>query len=232
MAAERTREVSVFVDESGSFESDERSSRYYLVCFVFHEQSADISPWVSELEAFLESAGLGARHCVHVGPLVRREGEYSNMDRVVRQAVFRHMAAFARKSPISYRCFLVDKHFGGGDSAVHDSLFRKMSEFLASRSYLTEAVDRLKVYYDNGQSQVRKLLAEVFAPNSSKTEFVANVRPDSYRLFQVADLLCTVELTAAKASDGGLSVSERRFFGERREFMRNVLKPLRRKMMQ
>lgn len=231
MAAERTREVSVFVDESGSFESDERSSRYYLVCFVFHEQSVEISPWVSALEAFLEAAGLGAHHCVHVGPLVRREGEYSNMDRKVRQAVFRHMAAFVRKSPISYRCFLVDKHFEGGDSAVHDSLLRQMSGFLASRSDLTESANRLKVYYDNGQSQVRGLLAEVFAPYSVKTEFVANVRPDSYRLFQAADLLCTVELAAAKANDGGLSVSERRFFGERREFMRNVLKPLKGKRL-
>ena len=47
------------------------------------------------------------------------------------------------------------------------------------------------------QSQVRRILAEAFAMYSAKTEFVANVHPDSYRLFQAADLLCTVELAAA-----------------------------------
>ena len=36
-------EISVFVDESGSFDPDRSSSRYYLVCMVFHDQEKDIS---------------------------------------------------------------------------------------------------------------------------------------------------------------------------------------------
>ena len=89
----------------------------------------------------------------------------------------------------------------------------------------------MKIYYDNGQTQVRNLLSEAFAMFSSKTEFIPDVHPESYRLFQAADLLCTVELAAAKARDGGMSVSERRFFGENREFFRNILRPLRGKMI-
>ena len=37
LSGDRTKEISVFVDESGSFEPDEESSRYYIVCFVFHD---------------------------------------------------------------------------------------------------------------------------------------------------------------------------------------------------
>ena len=231
LSGSRIKEVSVFVDESGSFEPDEESSRYYIVCFVFHDQSNDISPWVSQLESFLESIGLGAHHCVHVGPLVRREGEYSSMLRETRQAVFRKMAAFVRKSAISYKCFSIDKHFDDRDAAVHDRLLQDITRFLISRSDEINAFDRLKIYYDNGQSQVKGLLAEAFAMYSAKTEFVANVHPDSYRLFQAADLLCMVELAAAKAGESGLSVSERRFFGDSRVFLRNILKPLRNKML-
>ena len=36
-----TREISVFIDESGSFEPTVVSSRFYLVCLVFHNQSAE-----------------------------------------------------------------------------------------------------------------------------------------------------------------------------------------------
>ena len=232
MSGSRIKEISVFVDESGSFEPDETSSRHYIVCFVFHDQDNDISPWVSQLEAFLESIGLGAQHCVHVGPLVRREGAYSDMLRETRQAIFRRMSAFVRKADISYRCFSIDKHFDSRDAAVHDRLLQDITSFLVSQSKNLNSFDRVKVYYDNGQAQVKNLLVEAFAMFSSKTEFVPNVHPDSYRLFQVADLLCAVELAAAKVKTGALSVSERRFFGENREFLRNILKPIRNKMVQ
>ncbi len=232
MSSKNIREVSVFVDESGSFEPDEESSRYYIVCFVFHDQSNDISPWVSQLEAYLESIGLGAQHCVHVGPLVRREGEYSNMLRELRQAIFRRMAAFVRKAAISYKCFAVDKHFDKRDVAVHDRLLQGITRFLVTQAEEINTFDKVKIYYDNGQAQVKDLLLEAFAMFSSKTDFVPAVHPESYRLFQAADLFCTVELAAAKARNGELSVSEKRFFGESREFLRNILRPLRNKMVQ
>ena len=232
LSTSKIREISVFVDESGSFESDEESSRFYIVCFLFHDQSNDIAPLVAHLETYLGSVGLGSRHCVHVGPLVRREGEYANMLRVTRQAVFRKMMAFVRKAEIMYKCFSIDKHFDKRDTAVHDRLLQDLIGFLIRQRDDFNSFDRLKIYYDNGQSQVKSLLLEAFAMFSSKTEFVPDVHPDSYRLFQAADLLCTVELAAAKAKDGELSVSERRFFGEKRIFMRNILKPLRRKALQ
>ena len=55
LSSSRTKEISVFVDESGSFESDEESSRFYIVCFLLHDQSNDISPLVTHLDAYFES---------------------------------------------------------------------------------------------------------------------------------------------------------------------------------
>lgn len=37
---EKVKEISVFVDESGTFDPDAEASRFYLVCMVFHDQSA------------------------------------------------------------------------------------------------------------------------------------------------------------------------------------------------
>jgi hypothetical protein len=47
----RAREISIFIDESGSYEHDRLSSRYYLVCMVFHDQTVDISAEIEKLES-------------------------------------------------------------------------------------------------------------------------------------------------------------------------------------
>jgi len=227
----KTKEISVFVDESGSFQPDEKSSRYYIVCFVFHDQSCDISPWTASLESYLENIGLGPQHCIHVGPLVRREAEYANMPRETRQAIFRRMMAFVRKADISYKCFRLDKHFDNRDCAVHDKLLQDITRFLVAQADGINTYDKLKVYYDNGQTQLKDLLLEAFAMFSSKTEFVPDVHPNAYRLFQAADLFCTLELAALKIEAGEMSTSEKRFFGDVREFRRNILKQLRQKLV-
>ncbi len=231
MSATKAKEISVFVDESGSFEPGEGSSRFYIICFVLHDQSADISEYVRSLESSLEDCRLGAGHCVHTGPLVRREAPYANMDREDRQAIFRKMMAFIRKSDVSYKFFALDKHYDDGDTAVHDELLQEMTRFLVQHIELFGSFGALKIYYDNGQAQVKSLLKEAFAMFSSTVEFVPDVHPENYRLFQAADFVCSVELVAAKLQKGLMSESEKRFFGDRRSFLRNILKPLRRKML-
>ena len=60
--------------------------------------------------------------------------------------------------------------------------------------------------------------------------FDPEVEPSKYRLFQVADLACTLELARAKLSEPeGLSESERVFFGGEKNFKKNYLKLLDRK---
>lgn len=232
MSVSRVKEISVFVDESGSFESDEESSRYYLICLLFHDQSADITEWLTNLREYLAATNLGAEHCVHVGPLIRREAEYANMRREDRQAVFRKMMAFVRKADVSYRCFKIDKHFNTADAAVHDSLLNELTRFLIEHVESFSSYDRLKVYYDGGQRQVSDLLREAFRMYSSKVEFVPNVKPENYRLFQAADFLCSIELVAAKIEAGEkLTASEIRFFGSERDFKREILRQVRRKEM-
>lgn len=230
MSDNKIKEISVFVDESGSFEPDEESSRFYLVCLLLHDQEDDISDFIENLESYLEKIGLGREHAVHVGPLIRREGAYQSMLREERQAVFRKMMAFIRKINISYGCFMIDKHFNQAPTAVHDKLLQGINRFLINHADMLNSYDKLKVYYDDGQAQVKSLLHEAFGMFSSRTEFVEDVRPEKYRLFQAADLLCSVELIAAKLSAGSsMSSSEDRFFGSSRVFERDILKKLKAK---
>ena len=223
----RTREISVFIDESGSYEPDRMSSRYYLVCMVFHDQDIDISNEVTKLESALASIGLDRHHCVHAGPLIRHEKEYADLNRETRRGIFRRMFLFLSKVDVSYKCFVIDKNFIGPSQDVHDSLLQQIVRFLLSQSDELSAFDKLKVYYDNGQSKLTTLLKEAFSIFASRTEFMPNVEPARYRLFQAADIACTLELARAKMhSQEGLSESELTFFGGVKNFKKNYLKLL------
>ena len=225
-----TKEISVFVDESGSFDPDRQSSRYYMICMVFHNQDIDISNEIDKLEDSLANLGLDRKHCVHAGPLIRRECEYATTSREERRGIFRRMFLFMHNADISYACFKVDKNFIGSKQGIHDLLLQQIIQFLIAHSAEFNSFDKLKVYYDNGQDDLTALLKEAFAIFSSRTEFIPEVEPSKYRLFQVADLVCTLELARAKLSEPeGLSESERVFFGGEKNFKKNYLKLLDRK---
>ena len=226
------KEISVFVDESGGFVpfNEDPATPYYILCMVFHDQSLDISEEVLRLETSLYDMGLDRKHCVHSGPLIRREYGYSDLSREERRGIFQRMLAFFRHANVSYKCFAVNKRDNTRRNALHDVLLRKIVEFLIAHSREFDSYDKLKIYYDNGQSQVKELLTEAFAIYSSKVEFVPDVDPASYRLFQAADLACTIELVNMKLEESGvMSASEKTFFGGEKAFRKSYLKPLVRK---
>ena len=227
MLAMTEKDISVFVDESGSFDPDASSSRYYLICLVFHDQAVDISEDVNGLEDSLVALGLGREHCIHAGPLVRREREYSNMLREDRRRILGRMMSFVRKVDFKYKCFALDKKFVSSETAIHDSLLQLLVRFLIDNANTLNEYDQLKIYYDDGQPQIKRLLGEAFALFASKTVFVQDVQPEKYRLFQVADVLCTLELLKLKLQTGErLSRSEFEFFNGLQNLRKNYLKPL------
>ena len=224
------KNISVFVDEYGSFDQSADSSRYYLLCFVLHDQSEDITEAVAGLEEALDALGVGRNHCIHAGPLIRREREYANMLREARRRILGRMMSFIRKVDFRYKCFALDKKFVSGEAAIHDSLLQRIVRFLIDKSGTLNGYDRLKVYYDDGQPQIKHLLKEAFALFAAKTVFAENVLPENYRMFQVADVLCTLELTRMKLLSGErLSRSEFDFFNGIQNLRKNYIKPLARK---
>lgn len=224
MSSEDIKEISVFVDESGSYDSQSASSRYYMICLVFHDQQKSIADDLLRLSDLIAEVGKPPEHCVHTAPLIRRENEYKNDTREVRRSLFFKMLSFVHKADISYKCFFVDKTYIDESVAIHDRLKREILRFFVEHSSEFTGFDKIKVYYDNGQDQVKKILEGVFEAFTTKAEFVPEVTPERYRLFQAADLICTLELMRLRIESGvGLNKSEKMFFGNARLFKRNVL---------
>lgn len=226
------RTLSVFVDESGTFRHPDPSSRYYIVAFVFHDQSHDISPFVHDLDDAIGRMGIDPEvFSCHAGPLIRKEKVFAPFRREWRARLFKRLFDFARRIDFRYHCLCVDKKYISSSCRIVEDLKSELSAFLASRTATLKQFDRIKVYYDCGQSPVTNVLHWAFEEAfGGMVEFAQNVRPQNYKLFQVADLLCTVSLIERRLLNGErMTESEHAFFGGPRLFRRNVLKYLKRK---
>ena len=61
-------------------------------------------------------------------------------------------------------------------------------------------------------------------------EFAQGVQPANYRLFQLADLVCSIHLIERRLEVGDpMTTSEMRLFGGPRDFKRNILKKIKTK---
>jgi len=219
--------LSIFVDESGRFQFPDEDSRFYILGMVFHDQSQSIDEQIRALDASESEIGLEG-HCFHAGPLVRKEKGYEFMSRKFRGRIFSRMMAFASKVPFRYHCLCVDKKQIDGLGQIVERLQRELVAFIAAHRIELTDVDSVKVYYDCGQSPVTNLLHKTFAEQLGKrVEFAQDVHPSSYRLFQLADLVCTLHLIERRLGVGDpMTPSEMRLFGGPRDFKRNVLRKI------
>ena len=215
-------EESIFLDESGDFGSN---SKYYLVTLVFHDQGKSIVDALTKLDQELEYLGFPVEKAIHTGPIVRRENEYMNMGMPERKRIFTKLFAFTRSSGVTYKTFSYRK------SEYADRMKRKarfasdLSLFIDEHMEHFTAFDKVIAYYDNGQSIITETINAVFAAKFFDVDF-RRVLPHEYRLFQSADLICTLELIRAKDAASELSKSEVGFFGSVGKIRRDYLKQL------
>ena len=224
--------LSVFVDESGNFGDPDDSARFCIVTLVFHNQSAEITRFIKELNQANYDLGIDPETFqFHMGPLIRQEDEYAAIDRPMRGRILDRMMTFVRKVEFSYHCITVDTKYIDTPQQIFDRLKLQLTEFIQNNKNLFEKLEKVKVYYDAGQKAVSKLLIESFTENTPCIlEFAQGARQGMYKLLQVADLICTIRLIEARLADGGtLTRSENRFFGGVRDFQRNILKRIKRK---
>ena len=221
------KELSVFIDESGDFGEYDHHSPYYIISMVFHDQSFSIEPEIIKLNQQLAYLNLHDL-CIHTGPIIRREEIYYNMDILERRRIFNKLIAFVRQINIRYRCFYIEKKHITDVVEASGKLSKQIGNFIREHYSDFLTFDVVKLYYDNGQVEVSKILSSVFNAMLPCVEF-RKVMPENYKLFQVADLLCSLILVKLKAENNLFSKSEIQLFGSLRDLNKNYLKPLLRK---
>ena len=68
---------------------------------------------------------------------------------------------------------------------------KAIAGILRSHQDFWEKFNRIIIYYDNGQIELTKILTSVFNSLYANIEF-RKVKPVDYKLFQAADLICTM----------------------------------------
>ena len=227
--AHNERLLSVFVDESGNFGDPDDPARYCIVTLVLHDQSVDISRFVSELDRANYDLGLDPdMFKFHTAPLVRQDDEYAAMSRRMRGRILDRMLTFVRNVDFNYCCFCVDTNFVNTEEQIFGKLKAQMVDFMRMHKAEFEATGSIKIYYDAGQKPVSRLLEESFAEAvSCPVTFAQGATQDHYKLLQVADLICTFHLIEMRLDAGlPMHLAEKRFFGGPRDFKRNFLKKI------
>lgn len=217
-------ELSIFIDESGDFGRYDYHSPYYIISMIMHNQSIDLSPELNKLNIRLAQMGY-PNHCIHSGPIIRLEDEYHFISLSERQKIFKTLVSFLRNINFKFTTFYIDKKQIIDKKSLSIKLSNQISTYIKSNYSFFLSYDTIKIYYDNGQIEVSKLLATVFHTLMDNVEF-RKVMPTEYRLFQVADLICTLKLIELKMNNHTLSKSELLFFQDERTLKNNYLKPL------
>ena len=204
------RELSIFVDESGDFDINSKHSPYYIYSLVFHNQAKSIKKEINILDEKI--AGLGfSEHAIHTEPLIRKEPPYQNNDWDSRRKLFYALVLFARSCQIEYCSFVYRKQDFKDKNALVSMMARDLSAFIRDNLELFVSYDKIKVYYDNGQDEISRLL-NISLNSFLKDVNITRVQPKNYKLFQVADLICTIELLDIKFRTKTLTKSEHGFF--------------------
>ena len=221
------KELSVFIDESGDFGSYEYHSPYYIVTLVFHDQAFDITPNLDRLRSALVQRSI-PDYTVHAGPLIRRENEYRDLSLLERKKIFDTLFHFVRTINITHRSIIIEKKQLVSEIDLAVRITKQLSAFLKERIESFLEYNRIVVYYDYGQRELTHILVSVLNTVLNNVEF-KRASPLKYKLFQAADMLCTLELLALKAERKMLSNSELTFFRSERNLYKSYLRSIKSK---
>lgn len=106
---------------------------------------------------------------------------------------------------------------------------REISLFIRENLTYFQSFEKVILYYDNGQHELNRILNTVLATELADYD-VRKVLPCDYKLFQAADLICTLELLRLKSESKNLTRSELLIFHSKRELKKDFLKGIQQKI--
>ena len=223
------KELSIFIDESGDFGEIKEKPAYYLVTLVFHDQKYDIENHVKKLKESTRDSGFDFEY-IHTGPVIRREGIFALLSIDDRRKLIYKMLNFTVGCTITHETVVVNRKEANDKSELSRKLATEITKVITRHITLFEEYEKVIVYYDNGQIELGSILNAVFSIHLANVEF-RKVEPQKYRLLQVADFICSLELLRIKWKENRLSNSEQKFFYKTQELKKVFLKAIDKKRL-
>ena len=222
-------ELSIFIDESGDFGETTERPAYYLVTMVFHNQSININENISKLEESVRVSGFDVEY-IHTGPVIRREDVFANYSIDERRKLIYKMLNFYNNCEIFHDTVIINRKEATDKLTLSGKLAKGITEMIRRHIEYFNQFDKVIVYYDNGQIELSSILNAVLTVLFGDVEF-RKAEPQKYRLLQVADFVCSMELLKIKRDEKRLSKSEEKFFYKPQELKKVFLKSIDKKKL-
>lgn len=165
-------------------------------------------------------------------PLLNGHGTYEGLEPSRRKRLLGSFNVLVQCLPMSYAAFFYRRSEYPNPEGLSRRMERDIETFMSDSLDFFQTFDDMKVCYDGGQSIVERALYGAAGGILSRNVVVRRKTAMSvYRLEQVADYLCTIELAAVKYAVHEDGETYSKFFGGVGAFKRNWLKQARRKRM-
>lgn len=222
-------ELSILIDESGDFGETRDVRDYYLVTFVLHDQSKSITQEISKLEETIRLQNYGIEY-IHTGPIIRKEDVFQNFSLDTRRKMIYTIFNFAMKCPVQYYTIAIKRKDACDRVQLSGQLGKAIKQMLNDHRDFLSSFEKVIVYYDNGQKELSSILNAIFSFQLSNVEF-RKADPREYRLLQVADFFCSIELLKIKREENRLSKGESQFFYKPNELKKTFIKGIEKKKL-
>ena len=199
---------------------------------MFHEQDADLASAISAMEEDLKKKSL-PNLPFHASPLMYGKGPYKDLEMETRKRILASFEAFCRRAPFTCKSFSYRRSEVETPELFTARFKRDLVVFLTDNLGYFQAFDQVKIYYDNGQQMVTAALHSAIDFTLSKQAILYKMAgAKDYRLSQVADCICTIQLTDIKFQRGELTETDAKIFGTNyAAFKKNHLSHIRKKEM-
>ena len=220
----KKRKLGVFIDESGDLGEYNEITEFYVISFVFHDQSNDISGQIERLNNSLKQYSID-QFAIHTEPLIRREEVYENMNPKDRRNIFTKLFFFSMSSSVMHKTFVFSKKFFKDPTTLLKHINRELYDYFSTMKEYFTKYDEVVVYYDNGQMPIKNRIETIFSLLLDNYK-LRKVLPVDYKLFQTADMLCTLYLIDAKFNNHPISNSEKCIFNSKYDFYHDFFNPI------
>ncbi|MCL2821474.1 MAG: hypothetical protein FWD38_11740 [Oscillospiraceae bacterium] len=224
------RTLDIAIDESGDFGGYQMHSPYYFIAMLFHDTKNDINEASKLLDSQIINLGYDI-HAIHTGPIIRREDRYKNFNIDERKKLLNALIHFNRRVNVMYNVLYIEKKECADIIDVITKLSKKIHVFIKKHEDFFHQFDKINVYYDNGQIELTRILTSTLSVLLPNVIF-HRVKPFEYKLSQLIDMYCSLELTALKFDKNTPSQSELEVFYNYRTFKKDYLNKIRKKRLE
>ena len=218
------KELSIFIDESGSFGTPVALPEYYIVTMVFHDQTNNISNDINIFEKSLIDSGFNIDY-IHTSPIIRGNDIFNVYSLDERRKMLYKTLNFYMHCNIKHSSIIIDRKEAFDVVELSGKLAKQLSKLIKENINYFESFDKVIVYYDFGQSGISALLNATFSILLDNVEFRKALQSD-YRLLQVADFISYIELLRIKKSANVLGTFEKKFFYKPQELNKVFIKAI------